>query len=112
MGAATDEHEGVDPLVSCTLQGGTLAVFDDRVEIDRSSASMHEDKTIPLTAVRGVEYSGGLVTGHIQILQDGLEPGAAGFLSHPVDENTLYFPRSERPCARKARDAIRERAGV
>ena len=111
MSAASDEREDADPLVSCTLQGGTLAVYEDRVDIDRSSSSMHEDKTIPLSEVRDVAYSGGFLTGHIQIHQEGVEPASAGFLSHPVDENTLYFPRSQRSCARRARDAILERAG-
>lgn len=106
-GDATDE----DPIVSCSLQGGTLSVFDDRIVVDRSSSSMHEDKTIPMASVRDVEYAGGITTGHIQIVQDGVEPASAGFLSHPVDENTLYFPRKKRSCAVRARDAILERAG-
>lgn len=111
MGAVADDREETDPLVSCSLQGGTLSVYEDRVVIDRSSASMHEDKTIPLEEVRDVEYSGGLLTGHVQIVQDGVEPASSGLLSHPVDENTLYFPRSKRSCARRARDAILERCG-
>lgn len=97
------------PVVSCDLQGGTLSVYDQRIDIDRSSASMFEDKTIEMDEVRDVEYSGGILTGHIQIHQTGVEPDEAGRFSHPVDENTLYFPRSERPCARRARDAILER---
>lgn len=111
MGAVTDDHDDADPLVSCSLQGGTLSVYDDRVVIDRSSASIHEDKTIPLAEVHDVEYAGGLLTGHIQIHQDGVEPATAGILSHPVDENTLYFPRSKRSCAREASEAILERVG-
>ena len=103
--------DDVEPFVSCTLQGGTLSVYEDRVVIDRSSSSMHDDKTIPLSEVRDVAYSGGLLTGHIQVHQDGVEPASAGFLSHPVDEKTLYFPRSQRSCAQRARDAILERAG-
>lgn len=98
------------PVVSCELQGGTLSVYDGRIEIDRSSASMFEDKTIEMEQVRDVEYSGGILTGHIQIRQTGVEPDEAGRFSHPVDENTLYFPRSERKCAMRARDAILERA--
>lgn len=99
-----------EPIESCPLQGGTLSVYADRIEIDRSRASIHEDKTIPLDEVTGVNYSGGLVAGYIQIVQQGLEPAEAGFLSKPVDENTLYFARSKRPSARRARDAILERA--
>jgi len=105
---STDEVE--EPLVSCSLQGGTLSVYEDRVKIERSSASIHDEKTIPMDEVRGVAYSGGWLTGHIQVEQVGLEPDEAGFLSHPVDENTLYFPRSKRSDARRARDAILERA--
>jgi hypothetical protein len=97
------------PVVSCELQGGTLSVYDGRIEIDRSSASMFEDKTIEMGEVRDAEYSGGILTGHIQIHQAGVEPDEAGRFSHPVDENTLYFPRSRRTCARRARDAILER---
>ena len=110
------EREGSDgerePLVTCTLQGGTLSVHDDRVTIERSSASMFGDKRIPMEEIRGVEFTAGIATGHIQIRQAGVEPDEAGLLSHPVDENTLYFPRLRRGCAERARDAILERAGV
>lgn len=106
-----DADTNEQPLVSCDLQGGTLSVYPDRVVIDRSSASLFEDKTIPLGEVEGVDYSGGFVTGHIQIHQAGVEAGSGGPFSHPVDENTLYFARGLRPCAERARDAILERAG-
>ncbi len=105
MDAQSDE-----PIVSCELQGGTLSVFSTEVVIDRSSASIHEDKSIPYNEILDVDYSPGLLTGHIQIEQHGLEPGTGGLFSHPVDENTLYFPRSKRSCVRQARDAILERA--
>jgi hypothetical protein len=108
--AAESTDESADPLVSCALQGGTLSVYEDRVVIERSSASIHEDKTIPMDEIRGIAYSGGWLTGHVQIEQVGVEPAEAGFLSHPVDENTLYFPRSKRAEAAEARDAILERA--
>jgi hypothetical protein len=98
-------------VVSCDLQGGTLSVYEERIEIDRSSASMFEDKTIGMGEIRDVEYSGGILTGHIQIHQTGVEPDEAGRFSHPIDENTLYFPRSERSCARRAHNAILERIG-
>jgi hypothetical protein len=111
MAAEPTDGSGA-PLVSCSLQGGTLSVYEDRVEIERSSASIHEDKTVPMDEIRGVAYSGGWLTGHIQIEQVGVDPAEAGFLSHPVDENTLYFPRSKRAEAREARDAILERASV
>lgn len=99
-----------EPLVSCDLQGGTLSVYPDRIDIERTSASIHEDKTIPLAEVSGVSYSEGLTTGYFQIEQVGVEIDDAGLFSKPVDENTLYFPRSARDCTRRARDAILERA--
>lgn len=112
MDDSTADAEGDPaPVVSCDLQGGTLSVFEGRVDIDRSSASMFEDKSIDVAEIRGVEYTDGILTGHIQIRQDGVEPDEPGRFSHPVDENTLYFPRSKRSCARRARDAILERAG-
>ena len=99
---------GVDREV---VDGPIREIDPDRVVIDRSSASLFEDKTIPLGEVEGVDYSGGFVTGHIQIHQAGVEAGSGGPFSHPVDENTLYFARGLRPCAERARDAILERAG-
>lgn len=112
-GEADGERGAADePLVPCRFQGGTLSVYADHVALERSSASLFEDKRIPMAEVRGVDLSPGILTGHVQIRQAGVEPGAAGFLSHPVDENTLYFPRLRRGCAERARDAILERAGV
>ncbi|MFB6309912.1 MAG: hypothetical protein ABEH64_01890 [Salinirussus sp.] len=99
-----------DPVLSCSLQGGELSVYDDRVVIDRSGASIHTDKSIPMVEIRDVRYDGGLLSGYLQIVQTGIEPAEAGFLSKPVDENTLYFPRGQRSTARQARDAILERA--
>lgn len=111
-GGSEDGGAADEPLVSCRLQGGRLSVYPDRVAIERSSASMFEDKDIPMEEIRGVDLSPGILTGHIQIRQDGVEPGEAGFLSHPVDENTLYFPRLRRDCPERARDAILDRAGL
>jgi hypothetical protein len=108
--AAEPADETTDLVVSCALQGGTLSVYEDRVEIDRSSASIHDDKTIPMDEISGVAYSGGWLTGHLQIEQVGLEAAEGSVLTHPVDENTLYFPRSDRSDARQVRDAILERA--
>ncbi|MFC6940393.1 DUF4429 domain-containing protein [Salinirubellus sp. GCM10025818] len=107
-----EEGEVAEPLVSCRMQGGTLSVHADHVSIERSSASMFEDKRIPMGEIRGVDLSPGILTGHIQIRQAGVEPGEAGFLSHPVDENTLYFPRLRRGCAERARDAVLDRAAL
>lgn len=111
-GEEREADEEREPLVTCILQGGTLSVHDDRVSIERSSASMFDDKRIPMEEIRGVEFTAGITTGHIQIRQAGVEPDEAGLLSHPVDENTLYFSRLRRDCAERARDAILERAGV
>ena len=99
------------PVVTCKLQGGTVSVFEDRVEIERSSASMFESKTIPMAEIEGVEFEPGLVTGHIQIELRGVAPATGGFLSPPVSENTLYFGRRNRDCAATVRDAVIERAG-
>jgi hypothetical protein len=103
---------GDDPLATCKCQGGTVSVYEASIFIDRSSSSMFEDKAIQLDDVYGVDFTGGIVTGHIQIHERGVEPAAAGFLSHPVDENTLYFPRSKREQAARVRDEILERAGA
>jgi len=113
MSEEGDEHDpSGDPIVSCELQGGTLSVYEDHVFIDRSSASMYADKSIPLEEVVDVNYSGGIMSGHIQLVQTGVEADESGFLSKPVDENTLYFPRTGRQCASRARDAILERCGT
>lgn len=112
-GEADGESEAADePLVSCRLQGGTLSVYADHVSIERSSAPMFEDRPIPMAEIRGVDLSPGILTGHIQIRREGVEPGEAGFLSHPVDENTLYFPRLRRGCAERARETILDRAAL
>lgn len=98
-----------DSVVSCELQGGTLSVHEDGITIERTSRSMFEDKFIPIEEVRDVDYSGGLLSGHIQIEQNGVEPDEGGLFSHPIDENTLFFPRTKRPEAKRAHDAILER---
>lgn len=110
MADAPDAGPDADPVVSCSFQGGTISVFEDRVVIDRSSASMFDDKTLAFDDVEGVSYERGLMTGHLQLIEVGVEPASAGFLSHPVDENTLYVSRSKRDCARRVRDAVLERA--
>ncbi|PSP82482.1 hypothetical protein BRC83_09285 [Halobacteriales archaeon QS_1_68_17] len=110
--AASDDGPVADaePVVSCECQGGTVSVYEDRVLIERSSRSMFEDKTIPMMEISGVEYTGGIVSGHLQIQQSGFDHDDGGFLTHPVDANTLYFPRAKRECARRARDEILSRA--
>ena len=93
----------------CQFQDGTLRVYDDVINIDRSSRSKFEDKKIPLSEVRGVTYSKRLVISYIQIDQVGAETDTASRLSTPVDENTLHLGRGKRSCAKRARDAIRAR---
>jgi len=98
-----------DAVVACSLQDGTLAVYEDRVVIERVPRSKFPDKTIPLDAISGVEYERGVTVGYIQVRQPGVEADTSGLLSDPVDENTLHFARSGRACALDARDALRER---
>jgi len=113
MGEVTDrDGDGKDvdePIVSCELKGGTLSIHEDGVMIERSSNSMFEDKFIPTADIWDVEYSGGFLAGHIQIKQDGVDPDDGGLFSHPVDENTLHFPRTKRPDVKDVHDAILER---
>lgn len=109
MDDALESVEEADPVVSCSFQGGTVSVYEDCVVVERSSASMFDDKRIPFDEITGVTFEPGIMTGHVQIFQTGVEPGEGGFLSHPVDENTLYVARGKRDCARQLRDAIIER---
>jgi len=104
-----DDPKREEPIVSCELQGGTLSVHEDGVVIERTSNSMFEEKFIPIEEIWDVGYSGGIMSGHIQIKQDGVEPDEGGLFSHPVDENTLFFPRTKRSDAKQAHDAILER---
>jgi hypothetical protein len=104
-----DPH--ADALVVCEFQDGTIAVYDDRVVIERVSRSKFDDRTIPFEEVTGVDYSKGITIGYLQVQQTGFDASSAGFLSDPVDENTVHFGRGDRDCASEARDAILERAG-
>jgi hypothetical protein len=106
---AVAEHE--DALVVCEFQDGTLAVYEDRVVIERVSRSKFDDRTVPLEEVTGVDYAKGITIGYLQVQQVGLEATSGGLLSDPVDANTVHFGRGDRDCAEAARDAILERAG-
>jgi len=99
-----------DAAVVCKFQDGTLAVYEDRIIIERVTRSNFEDRTIPAEEITGVDYSGGITIGYIQIEQTGVPVESGGLLSDPVTPNTLHFDRSGRECAQKARDAILERA--
>jgi len=109
-----DDAEAADPhgdtIVVCDLQDGTLAVYPDRVVLERASRSKFADKTILHEEIIDVEYSGGITIGYVQIEQVGFDVDEGGMLSDPVNENTLHFGRSKRECVREARDAILERA--
>lgn len=115
-GRRGDESEEVtdhaQAVVACEFQDGLLAVYEDELVIERVPRSRFWDKSIPIDAVSGVEYSGGITIGYLQIRQHGVEADEAGMLSDPVDENTLHFTRGERACAERARDAIREAVGL
>jgi hypothetical protein len=108
--AATDA-DGDAPLVRCEFQDGTVSVHADRVRIERPARSRFDDRTIPMEEVEGVTLETGVTIGHLQVVQRGVEPDAGGFLSDPVDPNTVHFTRGGRECAREARDAILSRAG-
>jgi hypothetical protein len=104
--ARDDESE--ESLVSCSFQDGSLSVYEGRVQIERSSSSNFESKSIPTDEVRDVSYSGGRIIGYLQIEQTGIDPADGGRFSAPVDENTLHFGYGSRDCAQKARDRIFE----
>jgi len=65
-----------------------------------------------MNQVRGIDHSDGIVIGYLQIEQVDFDGDEAGFLSAPVDENTLHFGHGRRDCAEQARGAILERADV
>jgi hypothetical protein len=103
-----DEHE--DALVVCAFQDGTIAVYEDRVVIERVRRSRFDDVTIPLAEVRDVDYSEGITIGYLQVERVGVTPDEGGLLSDPVNERTVHFGRGDRKCAQRARDTILERA--
>lgn len=99
-----------EPIVTCRFQDGTLSVYDDEIYIERPGSSKFSDKRIEPSAVRDVTYEKRLIISYIQIVQTGFENGEEGLISTPVDENTLHFGRGKRDCAKRARDAIRDRS--
>ena len=105
----TDELDA-DAVVSCSFQDGTIRVYDDRVHIERPDRSRFEDRTVPMEEVTGVEFSGGITIGYLQVRQRDFDHDGPGLLSDPVDANTVHLGRTERGCATDARDAILERA--
>jgi hypothetical protein len=107
-GDAASTH--TDAVAHCECQDGTLAVYDDRIVIERVRRSKFADKTIPVEEITGVDYDRGITVGYIQIEQVGVPVDSGGLLSDPINENTLHFGRGRRADAAAARDAILERA--
>jgi hypothetical protein len=107
-----DEVPIDDVAVTCAFQDGSLYVGESALYIDRSARSRFDGKRIDFAGVRDVTYERRLVISYLQIEQDGVEAAEGSLLSTPVDENTLHFGRGKRDCARRARDAIRDGAGV
>lgn len=111
-GETTDEpeqkpyHRTLDALVECRFQDGTLFVFDGQLYIERPSRSKFESKWIGIDELEGVNYTRRVVIHYIQFEQRGFENDEGGFLSTPVDENTLHFGGGKRSCAERARDEI------
>lgn len=97
----------IEPLLTCEFQDGTLYVYDDHVFIDRAGPSKFDDKAIPRDEIVDVVYAKGFAIGYLQFKQDGFENDDGGFLTSPVDENTLHFGRGNRTCAERARDELR-----
>lgn len=107
-----DDESGDRPLVSCAFQDGTLDVYSEWLHIERPDRSAFDDTAIELNDVRGVTYEKRLVISYLQIETDAVDPDEASLFSTPVDENTLHFGRGKRDCARRARAAIRDGAGL
>ena len=110
-GSGTDPSvEHSDAAVVCEFQDGTLSVYEDYVAITRVDRSSFDNREIPVDEITGVDYDGGITIGYIQIEQVNVPVDSGGLLSDPVNPNTLHFDRGGRACAKKARDAILERA--
>ncbi|MDT3434240.1 hypothetical protein [Haloarcula sp. 1CSR25-25] len=113
----SDTDAGTDPSadhpdadVVCEFQDSTLAVYEDYIAITRVDRSSFNNREIPVEEITGVNYDGGITIGYIQIEQVDVPVDSGGLLSDPVNPNTLHFDRGGRACAKKARDAILERA--
>lgn len=102
-------HRDLEPVISCQFQDGELFVFEDQLFIERPRSSKFSDKWIALNQVNDVIYAKRFVISYIQIDQVDFETDEGGFLSTPVDENTLHFGFGKRDCASRARDKILER---
>jgi hypothetical protein len=109
-GERTSDADHADAVVVCRFQDGTLAVYDDRVVVERASRSRFDDRTFSYDDVAGVDYDAGITIGYLQLELVGIDPDTGGLLSDPVNERTVHFGRGDRDCATTARDAILERA--
>jgi hypothetical protein len=107
---AGGEADHAEAVVVCEFQDGTLAVYEDRVVVERPARSRFDDRTIPFDEISGVDFAGGITIGYIQLELVGVTPDTGGLLSDPVNERTLHFGWGDKECAKRARDAIVERA--
>ena len=107
---AVDGGGHAEAVVVCEFQDGTLAVYEDRVVVERPARSRFDDRTIPFDEISGVDFAGGITIGYIQLELVGVTPDTGGLLSDPVNERTLHFGWGDKECAKRARDAIVERA--
>jgi hypothetical protein len=106
--ADADPH--AEAVVVCAFQDGTLVVYEDRVCIERPARSRFDDTTVPFDDVSGVDFDTGITIGYLQLELVGITPDTGGLLSDPVNERTVHFGWGDRACAKRARDAILERA--
>ncbi|WP_318566860.1 hypothetical protein [Salinigranum marinum] len=104
------EQAHAEAVVVCVFQDGTLAVYEDRVVVERTARSRFDDRTVPFDEICGVDFAGGITIGYIQLELVGVTPDTGGLLSDPVNERTLHFGWGDKECAKRARDAIVERA--
>ncbi|MFA1610756.1 hypothetical protein [Halobellus rubicundus] len=105
-GSSGGDEDHPEALVACAFQDGTLAVYADRVVIERVDRSRFDDKTIPMGEIEGVDLENGITIGYLQIEQTGVPVDSGGLFSDPVNENTLHFGRGSRDCASEARTEI------
>lgn len=92
-----------EPVLACAFQDGTLYVYADHVYIERAGPSKFADKTIPRDEITDVTYAKGIAIGYLQLEQTGFTNDTGGFLTSPIDANTLHFGRRDRDCAERAR---------
>jgi hypothetical protein len=94
-----------DPLMVCEFQDGTLYIYPDHVYIARAGPSKFDVKAIARSEITDVTYSKGSIS-YLQLEQVDFQNDDGGFLSSPVDENTLHFGRGGRDCAKRAREEL------